>query len=70
MAKSGIEIESINYQENGNWAFTRKEEHIFHVHLYGRTKNSKKQKWGQALYLPYPDTHYYDDNEKTYRRRS
>ena len=35
----GIELGRINYQDNGNW---RQE---LHIHLYGRAKNSKYQKF-------------------------
>ena len=57
----GIEIARVNYQENGNWSFLREEEPFFHLHLYGRVKNAKHQKWGEALYFPDPSSTYYDN---------
>ena len=59
----GIEIERINYQEKGNWAYMEGKKPIFHIHLYGRTRNSKIQPFGQALNFPYKDTGFYDTFE-------
>lgn len=59
MSKQNINIQRINYQENGNWAYLRHEEPFFHIHLYGRTKDSKSQIWGEALNFPDPDSGYY-----------
>ena len=64
LKKQNINIERINYQENGNWAYLRHEIPFFHIHLYGRTKNSKSQIWGEALNLPDPDTGYYSSFDK------
>ena len=61
LAKRGIRIGRINYQENGNWAFLRDEKPFFHLHLYGRVENSIHQKWGEALYFPDPKSTYYDN---------
>ena len=61
MKNRNINIEKINYQENGNWAFLRGAKPKFHIHLYGRTKESKVQIWGEALKLPNPDTDFYDN---------
>lgn len=61
MKNRGINIERINYQENGNWAFLNNTKPVFHIHLYGRTKESKTQKWGQALYFPDPKDSFYDN---------
>lgn len=43
MAVQGIELGRINYQENGNW-----KPHL-HVHLYGRAKNARWQKFGDPI---------------------
>lgn len=59
----GIKVRRINYQDNGNWAYLRNEEPFMHVHLYGRTEYSNKQKWGEALVFPNPFTEYYDSIE-------
>ena len=61
MQKRGIYIERINYQDNGNWAYLKEEEPSFHIHLYGRVRNSRKQPFGEALYFPDPDDKYYND---------
>lgn len=60
----GINIERINYQENGNWAYQIGADPEFHVHLYGRTKDSITQTWGEALVFPNKSTGFYDDFEK------
>ncbi len=54
-----INVQRINYQENGNWAFLNNTEPFFHIHIYGRTPNSKIQTWGEALYFPNPNTDFY-----------
>lgn len=46
LARRGIDIGRINYQDNGNW---RTE---LHVHLYGRARSAKLQPWGHALAFP------------------
>ena len=62
MADGGVTVSRINYQENGNWAFRNGGSYApyFHLHIYGRTVDSKTQVWGEALYLPDPDTGFYD----------
>lgn len=62
MAVCGVDIARINYQENGNWAFRKQRSYkpFFHLHLYGRTVDSKTQTWGEALNFPDPDTGFYD----------
>ncbi len=54
LAKSGIELGRVNYQDNGNWSVFSKEGPSFHLHIYGRAKGAKTQKFGQALYFPHP----------------
>lgn len=44
LRKKGVDIQRINYQENGNWAFIRNEKPYFHIHIYGRTIDAKSQK--------------------------
>lgn len=43
LAKQGIKIGRINYQDNGNWKPT------LHVHLYGRAIDATYQIYGQPL---------------------
>ena len=61
MKNRGINIERINYQDNGNWAYLKGDKPMFHIHLYGRTRESKVQKWGEALKFPNPDDSFYDN---------
>lgn len=65
MADGGVTVSRINYQENGNWAFRNGGSYApyFHLHIYGRTVDSKTQAWGEALYFPDPDTGFYDHFE-------
>ena len=50
MKNRGIDIERINYQENGNWAYIEGTKPVFHIHLYGRTRNSKIQPKDTGFY--------------------
>ncbi|MBR4830979.1 MAG: hypothetical protein IKZ96_04415 [Bacilli bacterium] len=61
MKKRGLNIDRINYQDNGNWAFLKNNKPHFHIHLYGRTKDSKRNPWGESIKFPNPDTGYYDN---------
>lgn len=56
LRKNGVDIDKVNYQENGNWS------NVMHLHLYGRAKSSKHQKFGEALNFPKPETGFYDKN--------
>ncbi len=58
-----IDIGRINYQDNGNWSVFKPEGPYLHIHLYGRTKNAKIQKYGDACYFPQRDTGFYDNFE-------
>lgn len=64
MRNRGINIDRINYQENGNWAYQKGMKPEFHIHLYGRTKDSKTQTWGEALKFPNKSTGFYDKFER------
>ncbi len=55
MNELGVNIGRINYQDNGNWGVFKSEGPKLHVHLYGRAKNAKIQKYGQACYFPHID---------------
>ena len=62
--KQGIDIELINYQINGNWAYKQIGGANLHLHLYGRAVSSKKQTFGQCLYFPdkKTDPTFYSNN--------
>lgn len=59
----GVKVRRINYQDNGNWAFINGKKPATHLHLYGRTEYSDKQKWGEALYFPNQFSDYYNEIE-------
>lgn len=63
MNKQGVDIGRINYQENGNWSVFKPGGSYLHVHLYGRAKSAKIQKYGHALNFPFLDTGFYDNNQ-------
>jgi diadenosine tetraphosphate (Ap4A) HIT family hydrolase len=46
LARQGIELGRINYQDNGNFNIT------FHLHLYGRAKNAPTQPFGTTFITP------------------
>ncbi len=59
LPKNNIKLTLINYQDNGNWSVDAKGGPHLHLHLYGRAKNSKFQKHGQALVFPPKGNKYY-----------
>ena len=61
--KVGIDIGRINYQENGNWSVFKPEGPYLHIHLYGRAKSAKIQKYGDACNFPNRDSGFYDSFE-------
>ena len=65
MNKIGIDIGRINYQDNGNWGVFKSEGPHLHIHLYGRAKSAKFQKYGEACYFPHiqDNSNFYKKNE-------
>ena len=61
MNNRGVDVGRINYQDNGNWSVFKPEGPYFHIHLYGRAKSAKIQKYGDAAHFPQRDTGFYDD---------
>lgn len=57
MNEHGVDIGRINYQDNGNWGVFDPEGPYLHVHIYGRAKSAKIQKYGEALHLPGRNEH-------------
>ncbi len=53
MQSHGVDIGRINYQDNGNWSVFKPEGPYLHVHLYGRARSAKIQKYGQAGFFPH-----------------
>jgi len=61
--KRSIDIGRINYQDNGNWSVFKPEGPHLHIHLYGRAKSAKIQKYGDACNFPQRDTGFYNTFE-------
>lgn len=59
----GIDIGRINYQDNGNWSVFKPEGPYLHIHLYGRAKSAKIQKYGDACHFPHRKTGFYNKFE-------
>ncbi|MBU0536218.1 MAG: hypothetical protein KKE20_04595, partial [Nanoarchaeota archaeon] len=61
----GVDIGRLNYQDNGNWTVFKPEGSYLHIHLYGRAKSAKVQKYGQACYFPHREERpeFYEKNE-------
>ena len=60
LAKRGIEVGIVNYQEMGNWSVFKPEGPIMHMHIFGRAKSATIQKYGEAVQLPRRETGFYD----------
>lgn len=58
-----IDVGIINYQINGNWSALNNIRDPVHMHLYGRSKQSEKQPYGSALFLPDSESGFYDHNK-------
>jgi len=61
--KQGIPVERINFQDSGNWAIGEGKLPRFHLHLYGRSRDSVHQKRGEALVFPEKKTKFYEKLE-------
>ncbi len=61
--RRGIDVGRINYQDNGNWGVFSPDGPYLHVHVYGRAKSAKNQKYGDALYLPHRETGFFEGVE-------
>ncbi|MFH0961910.1 MAG: hypothetical protein V1820_04465 [archaeon] len=48
----GVDIGRVNFQDMGNWSVFSPEGPFFHMHVYGRAKSAKVQKYGEAVFLP------------------
>ena len=59
----GIPVERINFQDNGNWGLGTPHGPHFHLHLYGRAKNSVHQVHGEALVIPHKATRFWENLE-------
>lgn len=59
----GIDVGRINYQDMGNWDVFKPAGPYLHIHMYGRAKRAKIQKWGDSVHLPQRNTGFYDKFE-------
>jgi len=65
MNEHGVDIGRINYQDNGNWTVFKPDGSYLHIHLYGRAKSAKIQKYGQACFFPHREEkpEFYEKNK-------
>ena len=61
MARRGVDIGIVNYQDMGNWGVFRPEGPTLHMQIYGRAKTATIQKYGDAVQLPHRETGFYDN---------
>jgi diadenosine tetraphosphate (Ap4A) HIT family hydrolase len=60
MARRGVDIGIVNYQDMGNWGVFKPEGPTLHMQVYGRAKTATIQKYGDAVQLPHRETGFYD----------
>ncbi len=60
MARRGVDIGIVNYQDMGNWGVFKPEGPSLHMQIYGRATTAKIQKYGDAVSLPHRETGFYD----------
>lgn len=61
MARRGIDIGIVNYQDMGNWGVFKPEGPHLHMQIYGRATTATIQKYGDAVQLPHRESGFYDD---------
>ena len=61
MARRGVDIGLVNYQDMGNWSVFKPEGPSLHMHIYGRAKTATIQRYGEAVQLPHRESGFYDD---------
>ena len=66
LTENGVEIGNLNWQEMGNWGVFNPNGITMHMHVFGRAKNAKIQKYGEAAKLPFRNTGFYDKFESLY----
>lgn len=60
MARRGIDIGIVNYQDMGNWGVFKPHGPTLHLQIYGRATTATIQKYGDAVQLPHRETGFYD----------
>lgn len=61
MARRGVDIGIINYQDMGNWGVFKPEGPTLHMQVYGRATTATIQKYGDSVFLPHRETGFYDN---------
>jgi diadenosine tetraphosphate (Ap4A) HIT family hydrolase len=61
MARRGVDIGIVNYQDMGNWGVFKPEGPTLHMQIYGRATSATIQKYGDAVQLPHRETGFYDN---------
>lgn len=61
LARRGIDIGIVNYQDMGNWGVFKPEGPTMHMQIYGRATTATIQKYGDAVQLPRRETGFYDN---------
>jgi diadenosine tetraphosphate (Ap4A) HIT family hydrolase len=61
MAKRGVDIGLVNYQDMGNWGVFKPEGPTLHMQIYGRATTATIQKYGDSVFLPHRETGFYDN---------
>jgi len=61
MARRGVDIGIVNYQDMGNWGVFKPEGPTLHMQVYGRATTATVQKYGDAVQLPHRETGFYDN---------
>lgn len=60
MARRGVDIGIVNYQDMGNWSVLKPGGPTLHMHVFGRSTAATIQKYGDAVQLPHRETGFYD----------
>jgi diadenosine tetraphosphate (Ap4A) HIT family hydrolase len=61
MARRGVDIGIVNYQDMGNWGVFKPEGPTLHMQIYARATTATIQKYGDAVQLPHRETGFYDN---------
>lgn len=61
MARRGVDIGLVNYQDMGNWGVFKPEGPTLHMQVYGRATTATIQKYGDSVFLPHRVTGFYDN---------
>ena len=60
MARRGVDIGLVNYQDMGNWSVFEPEGPNLHLQVFGRATTASVQKYGDAVQLPHLDSGFYE----------